>query len=84
MKGSKFPFIQINVSRETLKGRYDIMKKELEIILNDMDNELEYLMNAYDEAVNGRNKEDESYYSGKYNILKGYYERLLKVIENDN
>lgn len=57
------------------------MKKELEIILNDMDNELEYLMNAYDEAIND---EEESYYAGKYNILKGYYERLIKVIENDN
>ena len=57
------------------------MKRQLRILLKEMESELDYLLKAYDLAGT---IEMEDYYCGKYNEVRRIYSKLKEIVEDDN
>lgn len=57
------------------------MKRQLNLLLKEMDERLTELMDKVDGSTN---EEMESYYTGKYCELDRVYKELREIVENDN
>lgn len=58
-----------------------IMKRQLNVLLKEMDERLKYLMERVDGSTN---EEMESYYTGKYCELDKVYKELKEILDNEN